>query len=65
NPIKFGRTIKQFEITFKDVNSNILSSQDNLLVGNKSNQLNQANRAADARAKVSRLAHLKKIGVKS
>jgi hypothetical protein len=63
--IKIGRIIKEFEITFKDLNSGSLFSQDNLSLGNKQTQLNQANRAADARAKVSRLAHLKKIGVKS
>ena len=57
--------MKEFEITFKDLNSGSLFSQDNLSLGNKQTQLNQANRAADARAKVSRLAHLKKIGVKS
>ena len=63
--IKIGRIIKEFKISFKDVNSGGLFSQDNLSLGNKQTQLNQANRAADARAKVSRLAHLKKIGVKS
>jgi hypothetical protein len=63
--IKIGRIIKEFEITFKDLNSGSLFSQDNLSLGNKQTQLNQAHRAADTRAKVSRLTHLKKIGLKS
>ena len=62
--IKIGRIIKEFEITFKDVNSGGLFSQDNLLQGNKQTRLNQAHRAADARAELSRLAHCKKIGIK-
>jgi hypothetical protein len=32
--------------------------------GNKQTRLNQAHRAADARAELSRLAHCKKIGIK-
>ena len=62
--IKIGRIIKEFEITFKDVNSGGLFSQDNLLQGNKQTRLNQAHQAADARAELSRLAHCKKIGIK-
>ncbi|CAC9486116.1 hypothetical protein [uncultured Gammaproteobacteria bacterium] len=62
--IKIGRIIKEFKISFKDVNSGGLFSQDNLCRGNKQTQLSKAHRAADARAKVSRLSHLKKIGIK-
>ena len=62
--IKIGRIIKEFNISFNDLNAGGLFSQDNLCRGDKKTRLNQAHRASDARAKVSRLAHLKKIGVK-
>ncbi|CAB5507640.1 hypothetical protein [uncultured Gammaproteobacteria bacterium] len=62
--IKIGRIIKEFEITFKDVNRGGLFSKDNMAKGNKQTRLNQAHRAADARAELSRLAHCKKIGIK-
>ena len=62
--IKIGRIIKEFKITFKDVNRGGLFSQDNLCRGDKKTRLNQAHRASDARAELSRLAHLKKIGLK-
>jgi plasmid replication initiation protein len=48
--IKIGRIIKEFKISFKDVNSGGLFSQDNLCRGNKQTQLSKAHRAADARA---------------
>ena len=58
--IKIGRIIKEFNISFKDLNSAV----DSPSLGNKKTLLNKAHRASDARAKLSRLAHLKKIGVK-
>ena len=61
--IKIGRIIKEFNISFKDLNSAGLFSQDNLCRGNKQIQLSNAHRAADARAALSRLSHLKKIGL--
>ena len=58
--IKIGRIIKEFNISFKDLNSAV----DSPSRGSKKTLLNKAHRASDARAKLSRLAHLKKIGVK-
>ena len=63
-PVRLGRTIFQFEIVFRDLDPDGLLFKDNLCRGNKQTQLSKAHRAADARAKLSRLAHLKKIGVK-
>jgi plasmid replication initiation protein len=40
--IKIGRIIKEFEITFKDVNRGGLFSKDNMAKGNKQTRLNQA-----------------------
>ena len=62
--IKAGRTIKEVEISFKDVNRGGLFSKDNMAKGNKQTRLNQAHRASDVRAELSRLAHCKKIGIK-
>ena len=62
--IKIGRIIKEFNISFNDLNAGGLFSKDNLCRGNKQIQLSKAHRASDARAELSRLAHLKKIGLK-
>jgi plasmid replication initiation protein len=62
--IKAGRTIKELEISFKDVNKGGLFSKDNMAKGNKQTRLNQANRDADLRAKIAQLSHHKKIGIK-
>ena len=63
-PVRVGRTIFKFEITFRDLDPDGLLFKDSLSRGNKKTRLNNAHRAADARAKVSRLSHLKKIGIK-
>ncbi len=63
-PVRLGRTIFKFEIVFRDLDPDGLLFKDSLSQGNKKTRLNNAHRASDARAKVSRLSHLKKIGVK-
>jgi plasmid replication initiation protein len=57
--IRVGRTITEFEIHFKDLNC----ASNPRFLGNKRTRLNTAIRAAEARAKISKLAHHKKIGI--
>ena len=63
-PVRIGRSIFKFEIIFKDLDPDGLLFKDTLSRGSKKTRLNEAYRASEARAKVSRLAHLKKIGLK-
>ena len=59
NPVRAGRKIFILEIKFCVLDKQYSSA----VVGNKKTRLNAAARAADTRAKISKLAHHKKIGI--
>jgi hypothetical protein len=58
NPVRAGRKIFILEIKFR-----VLDKQYSNAVGNKKTRLNAAARVAETRAKISKLAHHKKIGI--